>query len=64
MTTKDRGPNARKTLAVLLTPREKQVIQNALDIENAERGLTLGLGSKLRELGLLWARGCRKKTSS
>jgi hypothetical protein len=60
MTTKDRGTNARKTLPVLLTAKERQEIQKALDAENGERGLDLGLGSKLRELGLLWARSRRK----
>jgi hypothetical protein len=58
----DRGPNARKATTVLLDDDEKTEMQEALDEENAERGQDLGLGSKLRELGLLWARG-RKKTA-
>ena len=59
----ERGPNARKALTVLLSSDEKIEMQRALDDENAERGLDLGLGSKLRELGLLWARA-RKKSGS
>ena len=53
----DRGPNARKAISVLLTDAEKAEIQKALDTENLERAQdVVGLGSKLRELGLLWAR--------
>lgn len=52
----DRGPNARKPITVLMSPDEKEEIEQALADENRERGLDLGLGSKLRELGLLWAR--------
>jgi hypothetical protein len=58
----DRGPNARKALTILLSDGERQEIQDALDVENAERGLDLGLGSKLRELGLLWARARQKES--
>jgi hypothetical protein len=60
MTTKDRGANARKTIAVLVNARERQELQKALDAENMKRGLSLGLGSKLRELGLLWARNQKR----
>lgn len=56
----ERGPNARKALTVLLNEDEKAELQKALDEENAERGLDLGMGSKLRELGLRWARGRKK----
>lgn len=59
----DRGPNARKAVTVLLSDDEREEIQEALDEENGERGLDLGLGSKLRELGLVWARA-RKKSGS
>lgn len=52
----ERGPNARKALTVLVSDAEKSELQRALDEENSTRGLDLGLGSKLRELGLLWAR--------
>lgn len=57
----DRGPQARKALTVLLSEGEKAEIEAALVDENSERGLDLGVGSKLRELGLLWARGRRGK---
>lgn len=52
----ERGPNARKSVTVLLADEEKAEIQKALDEENRERGRDDGLGSKLRELGLVWAR--------
>lgn len=57
----DRGPNARKAVSVLLSDEEKTELQAALDVENAERAQSLGLGSKLRELGLLWARSRKKR---
>lgn len=60
----DRGTNARKAVTVLLSDDEKEELQKALDDENGERAQDLGLGSKLRELGLLWARGRRKKKKS
>jgi hypothetical protein len=56
-----RGLNARKALPVLLSDDERTEMQGALDEENNERGLDLGLGSKLRELGLLWARSRRSR---
>lgn len=59
----ERGPNARKALTVLVSDEEKAELQKALDEENQERAQDLGLGSKLRELGLLWARA-RKKSAS
>ena len=59
----ERGPNARKALTILLSDDEKNEIQKALDEENKERAQDLGLGSKLRELALLWAR-TRKKSGS
>lgn len=60
----DRGPNARKSFVVLLSDSEKRELQKAVDDENAERSQDLGLGSKLRELGLLWARARRKRNNS
>jgi len=59
--TTDRGANARKPLNVLLSDREKGEMEKALVDENKERAQALGLGSKLRELGLLWARNRRQK---
>ena len=61
MTKVDRGENARKANSVLLSDEEKDEIQKALDLENKKRGLDLGLESKLRELGLLWARATRRE---
>ena len=61
MSRSDRGPNARKPVTVLLNAEEKAEIEAALREENQERGQDIGLGSKLRELGLLWARGRRGK---
>ena len=55
----DRGTNARKPVTVLLSPDERNEIERALADENNERAQDLGVGSKLRELGLLWARARR-----
>jgi hypothetical protein len=52
----DRGPNARKAVTVLLSDDERDEIQEMLDEDNLDSGRDLGLGSKLRELGLVWAR--------
>ncbi len=60
----ERGPNARKSLTVLLSDDEKAELQKALDEENRERAQDLGLGSKLRELGLLWARARKKSVGA
>jgi len=60
----DRGPNARKALTILLSDDEKAELQKALDDENRERAQDLGLGSKLRELGLLWARARRESANA
>ena len=57
----DRGPNARKPTTVLLNDDERDLLDKALVEETAERAQDLGLGSKLRELGLLWARARREK---
>jgi hypothetical protein len=48
-------------VTVLLSEGEKEEIEEALTDENERRGLSLGLGSKLRELGLVWARERNKK---
>lgn len=60
----DRGPNARKPVTVLLSDAERRELQKAVDEENAEHARDLGLGSKLRELGLLWARSRKKNHNS
>lgn len=57
----ERGKNARKPINVLLSDVEKREIEAALKHENVERAQDLGVGSKLRELGLLWARARREK---
>lgn len=60
----ERGPNARKPFVVLLDDNEKRELQRALKEENAERGEALGLGSKLRKLGLMWAHARKAKNNS
>ena len=57
VTRAERGPNARIPTNVLLSKEELATLKKALTDENEERGQNLGLGSKLRELGLLWAKG-------
>ena len=52
---------ARTQTHVLLSDDEHHEIALALAIDNERRGTALGLGTKLRELGLLWARGQAKR---
>lgn len=51
-----RGKNARKVVPVLLSAGERREIERALAWENRLSGADAGLGTKLRELGLKWAR--------
>ena len=57
VTRAERGPNARQPTNVLLNKEEMAALRKALADENEERRQNLGLGSKLRELGLMWAKG-------
>lgn len=52
----ERGQNARQPFNVLLSRDEKKALLKALTDENAEFSQDLGLGAKLRELGLRWAK--------